>query len=421
VPPLSLSGIRHNRSMDQSELGKPGLDPESPLAVHSVSTMIGEYIGRLGTIWIEGQLAEVNPRKGLTYLSLRDTDRDVSLSLYIASGVMDSLATTVEQGSRVLVQVKADWWAKRGSLQFKVLQMRAVGIGELMARLEALRNLLAAEGLFNEDRKKPLPFLPRRIGLICGQASDAMHDVIENAKRRWPDVQFEVREVAVQGVNCVRQVSDALTELDAIPDIDVIVIARGGGAFEDLLPFSDESLIRVVAGIETPVVAAIGHEEDRPLIDYVADYRASTPTDAARKIVPDVLQEISDLRNAQTRLQFLISAGITRLEQQLALTRSRPALASPATLILQRLTENSGLRSTIHVKVKNLIELETAHLSGAYATLRALSPQGTLERGFSIVRNSNNKIIKSSTQVNVGEELRVKFAEGDLVTRVEEI
>ena len=407
--------------MDQSELGKPGFDPESPLAVHSVSTMIGEYIGRLGTIWIEGQLAEVNPRKGLTYLSLRDTDRDVSLSLYIASGVMDSLATTVEQGSRVLVQVKADWWAKRGSLQFKVLQMRAVGIGELMARLEALRNLLAAEGLFNEDRKKPLPFLPRRIGLICGQASDAMHDVIENAKRRWPDVQFEVREVAVQGVNCVRQVSDALTELDAIPDIDVIVIARGGGAFEDLLPFSDESLIRVVAGIETPVVAAIGHEEDRPLIDYVADYRASTPTDAARKIVPDVLQEISDLRNAQTRLQFLISAGITRLEQQLALTRSRPALASPATLISQRLTENAGLRSAIHVKVKNLIELETAHLSGAYATLRALSPQGTLERGFSIVRNANNKIIKSSTEVNVGEELKVKFAEGELVTRVEEI
>jgi exodeoxyribonuclease VII large subunit len=407
--------------MDQSELGKPGLDPESPLAVHSVSTMIGEYIGRLGTIWIEGQLAEVNPRKGLTYLSLRDTDRDVSLSLYIASGVMDSLATTVEQGSRVLVQVKADWWAKRGSLQFKVLQMRAVGIGELMARLEALRNLLAAEGLFNEDRKKPLPFLPRRIGLICGQASDAMHDVIENAKRRWPDVQFEVREVAVQGVNCVRQVSDALSELDAIPDIDVIVIARGGGAFEDLLPFSDESLIRVVAGIETPVVAAIGHEEDRPLIDYVADYRASTPTDAARKIVPDVLQEISDLRNAQTRLQFLISAGITRLERQLALTRSRPALASPATLISQRLVENAGLRSAIHVKVKNLIELETAHLSGAYATLRALSPQGTLERGFSIVRNANNKIIKSSTEVNVGEELRVKFAEGDLVTRVEEI
>jgi len=406
--------------MDQTDSAKPGLEPESPLAVHSVSTMIGEYIGRLGMIWVEGQLAEVNPRKGLTYLSLRDTDRDVSLSLYVATGVMESLATTVEQGSRVLVQVKADWWAKRGSLQFKVLQMRAVGIGELMARLEALRNLLAAEGLFNEDRKKPLPFLPRRIGLICGQASDAMHDVIENAKRRWPDVQFEVREVAVQGVNCVRQVSGALTELDAISDIDVIVIARGGGAFEDLLPFSDESLIRVVAGIDTPVVAAIGHEEDRPLIDYVADYRASTPTDAARKIVPDVLQEISDIRNARARIQSLISAGVAKLEQQLALTRSRPALASPATLITQRLNENTALRSTMHVKVRNFIELEGAHLNGTNATLRALSPQGTLERGFSIVRNASNQIIKSAANAKSGDELRIKFAEGELVTRVEE-
>lgn len=406
--------------MEQMDSGKPGLDPDSPLAVHSVSTMIGEYIGRLGTIWVEGQLAEVNPRKGLTYLSLRDTYRDVSLSLYVASGVMDSLATTIEQGSRVLVQVKADWWAKRGSLQFKVLQMRAVGIGELMARLEALRNLLAAEGLFNEDRKKPLPFLPRRIGLICGQASDAMHDVIENAKRRWPDVQFEVREVAVQGVNCVRQVSAALTELDAIAEIDVIVVARGGGAFEDLLPFSDESLIRVVAGIDTPVVAAIGHEEDRPLIDYVADYRASTPTDAARKIVPDVLQEISDLRNSRARLQTLVLSGITRLEQQLAFTRSRPALASPATLISQRLSENSGLRVAMHVKVKNYLALESAHLNGSRATLRALSPQGTLERGFSIVRDSNHRIITSVTSVNPGDELNIKLADGDLVTRVTE-
>jgi len=211
-----------------------------------------------------------------------------------------------------------------------------------------------------------------------------------------------------------------LTELDAISDIDVIVIARGGGAFEDLLPFSDESLIRVVAGIDTPVVAAIGHEEDRPLIDYVADYRASTPTDAARKIVPDVLQEISDLRNARAKLQSLVSAGITRLEQQLALTRSRPALATPATLISQRLSENSLLRSTIHGKVKNFIELESAYLNGSRATLRALSPQGTLERGFSIVRDSNNKIVKNAADLSVGDVLQIKFAEGDLVTRVEE-
>jgi exodeoxyribonuclease VII large subunit len=246
-----------------------------------------------------------------------------------------------------------------------------------------------------------------------------MHDVIENARRRWPDVQFEVREVAVQGVNCVKQVSGALTELDAISDIDVIVIARGGGAFEDLLPFSDESLIRVVAGIDTPVVAAIGHEEDRPLIDYVADYRASTPTDAARKIVPDVLQEISDLRNARSRIKTLVSTGITRLEQQLALTKSRPALASPATLISQRLSDNSGLRNAIHVKVQNFIAIERAYLNGANGTLRALSPQGTLERGFSIVRDSNNVIVKSVAAVSAGDELRIKLADGDLTTRVE--
>lgn len=399
--------------MDQSDSGKLGQEPESALAVHAVSTMIGEYIGRLGTIWIEGQLAEINPRRGLTYLSLRDTDRDVSLSLYMASGVIDALTSTIEQGTRVLVQVKADWWAKRGSLQFKVLQIRAVGIGELMARLEALRNLLAAEGLFNEERKKPLPFLPRRVGLICGQGSDAMHDVIENSRRRWPDVQFEVREVAVQGVNCVRQVSAALTELDAIADIDVIVIARGGGSFEDLLPFSDESLIRVVASVSTPVVAAIGHEEDRPLIDYVADYRASTPTDAARRIVPDVLQELADLRNVRSKLQTLIVGNLARLEQQLALTKNRPALASPATLIDQRLKDNSGIRNAIFMQIANRLKLEGAQLTGVATTLRALSPQGTLERGFSIVRNAAGEILRSTISVSKDDEINIRFADGD--------
>jgi exodeoxyribonuclease VII large subunit len=399
--------------MDQSDSGKLGQEPESALAVHAVSTMIGEYIGRLGTIWIEGQLAEINPRRGLTYLSLRDTDRDVSLSLYMASGVMDALTSTIEQGTRVLVQVKADWWAKRGSLQFKVLQIRAVGIGELMARLEALRNLLAAEGLFNEERKKPLPFLPRRVGLICGQGSDAMHDVIENSRRRWPDVQFEVREVAVQGVNCVRQVSAALTELDAIADIDVIVIARGGGSFEDLLPFSDESLIRVVASVSTPVVAAIGHEEDRPLIDYVADYRASTPTDAARRIVPDVLQELADLRNVRSKLQTLIVGNLARLEQQLALTKNRPALASPSTLIDQRLKDNSGIRNAIFMQIANRLKLEGAQLTGVATTLRALSPQGTLERGFSIVRNAAGEILRSTISVSKDDEINIRFADGD--------
>jgi exodeoxyribonuclease VII large subunit len=245
-----------------------------------------------------------------------------------------------------------------------------------------------------------------------------MHDVIENAKRRWPDAQFEVREVAVQGVNCVKQVSAALTELDAISDVDVIVIARGGGAFEDLLPFSDESLIRVVAGISTPVVAAIGHEEDRPLIDYVADYRASTPTDAARKIVPDVLQELSDLRNTRARLQTLITGFVSRLEQELLVTKNRPALASPATLIDQRLRDNSGIRSSITLHLTNYLKLETAYVQGSVKALRALSPQGTLERGFSIVRNGLGGIVKSAANVAVADEVSIRFADGERTAKI---
>jgi exodeoxyribonuclease VII large subunit len=406
--------------MESPNTVKPGQEPEAPLAVYSVSTLMSEYIARLGTIWVEGQLAEVNPRRGLTYLTLRDTDRDVSLSLYAPSGVVESLSPQIEQGARVLVQVKADWWTKRGSLQFKVLQIRAIGLGELMARLEALRIMLAAEGLFDEGRKRELPFLPRRIGLICGQGSDAMHDVIENARRRWPDAQFEVREVAVQGIHAVKQVSSALTELDALDDVDVIVIARGGGAFEDLLPFSDESLIRLVAKIETPVVAAIGHEEDRPLIDYVADFRASTPTDAARRIVPDVLQELSDISSARNRATLILRNQIERFTQQLTAVRSRPALANPALLIDQRLKDNSQLRNRIHSEVVATFKLENSHLRGTRATLRALSPQGTLERGFSIVRTESGEIIRNIAETKTGDKIRIRVSDGETKATITE-
>ncbi|MEI6109966.1 MAG: exodeoxyribonuclease VII large subunit [Actinomycetes bacterium] len=406
--------------MESPNTVKPGQEPEAPLAVYSVSTLISEYIARLGTIWVEGQLAEVNPRRGLTYLTLRDTDRDVSLSLYAPSGVVESLSPQIEQGARVLVQVKADWWTKRGSLQFKVLQIRTIGLGELMARLEALRIMLAAEGLFDESRKRELPFLPRRIGLICGQGSDAMHDVIENARRRWPDAQFEVREVAVQGIHAVKQVSSALTELDALDDVDVIVIARGGGAFEDLLPFSDESLIRLVAKIETPVVAAIGHEEDRPLIDYVADFRASTPTDAARRIVPDVLQELSDISSARNRATLILRNQIDRFTQQLTVVRSRPALANPALLIDQRLKDISQLRNLIQGEVVATIKLENSHLRGTRATLRALSPQGTLERGFSIVRTESGEIIRNIAETKAGDKIRIRVSDGETKATITE-
>jgi len=400
--------------MSELDEVKPGSQPETPLAVSHVSRMIGDYIARLGTIWVEGQLSEVNPGRGLTYISMRDIDADAVLKLHAAPGILEAVNPKIEQGSRVIAQVKADWWPRRGTMQFKVLQIRAVGLGELMARLEALKATLAAEGLFDAERKKPLPFLPRRVGLVCGQNSDAMHDVIKNAKRRWPDVIFEVREVAVQGVSAVRQVSEAIRELDAIDDIDVIVVTRGGGSFEDLLPFSDESMMRVVANAVTPIVAAIGHEEDRPIIDYVADYRASTPTDAARRIVPDVEQEIAALANARSTMRQIVEQALTFREQQLAVLRSRPALANPAALIDQRMVENTAVRTALHSQVTNQITLEAAHLRGVQNTLRALSPQGTLERGFAIVRTSGGQIVKRSDSVTVDEDLRIRFAEGEI-------
>jgi exodeoxyribonuclease VII large subunit len=380
--------------------------------VHQLSSLISDWIGRLGTVWIEGQLAEVNPRRGITYLSLRDTDRDVSISLHAPSAIIDSLEPALIQGSRVVAEVKADWWPKRGSLQFKVYQIRTVGLGELIARLEALRNLLASEGLFDIERKKPIPFLPSRVGLICGANSDAMHDVIKNAQRRWPDVEFVVREVAVQGVTAVKQISNALTELDAIDDVDVIVVARGGGAFEDLLPFSDESLIRLISKLSTPIVAAIGHEEDRPLIDYVADYRASTPTDAARRIVPDVLQEVADLSQARLQIARLTLTRIDQLRHQLELVLARPALAHPSALIDQRLEANEQKRESIYRLIKNKVALDFAELSGMKTTLKALSPQGTLERGFAIVRNASGQVISSTKKVKPQELITIRFADG---------
>jgi len=400
--------------MSELDEAKPGSAPETPLAVSHVSRMIGDYIARLGTIWVEGQLSEVNPGRGLTYISMRDIEADAVLKLHAAPGILEAVTPKIEQGSRVIAQVKADWWPRRGTMQFKVLQIRAVGLGELMARLEALKATLAAEGLFSVERKQPLPFLPRRVGLVCGQNSDAMHDVIKNAKRRWPDVVFEVREVAVQGVSAVRQVSEAIRELDAIDDIDVIVVTRGGGSFEDLLPFSDESLMRVVANAVTPIVAAIGHEEDRPIIDYVADYRASTPTDAARKIVPDVEQEIAALSSARSTMRQIVEQALTYREQQLTVLRSRPALANPAALIDQRLIENHSLRIALHNRLTTKITLAAAHLRGAQSTLRALSPQGTLERGFAIVRTQDGKIVKNSKTIAVDENLRIRFAEGEI-------
>ena len=261
----------------------PETSAEKPLSVRVISEAIGDYLSKLGAVWIEGELSEVTVRPGapMVFMRLRDTSADMSLSIMCHRSVLEAVQP-LPQNARVVMHSKVSWYAKNGSLSMSVKEIRQVGVGELLARLELLKSTLAAEGLFDLDRKKDLPFLPKKVGLICGRNSDAEKDVIENAKRRWPSVQFELREVAVQGSAAVVEVSEALLELDANPDVDVIIITRGGGSFEDLLPFSDETLIRLVADAKTPIVSAIGHEKDSPLLDLVADYRASTPTDAGK-------------------------------------------------------------------------------------------------------------------------------------------
>ncbi|MDP9393805.1 MAG: exodeoxyribonuclease VII large subunit, partial [Actinomycetota bacterium] len=282
--------------------------PEQPAPVRRVSQLIGQWVGRLGAIWVEGQVTQVVRRPGArtVFLSLRDTAADISLNVTCSAALLESLAMPLRDGARVVVHARPDFYIARGTLSLHADDIRPVGLGQLLARLEELKSVLLAEGLFAAERKRALPFLPSVVGLVCGRASAAERDVVENARRRWPAVRFRVAEVAVQGVSAVTEVTTALQALDRDPDVDVIVIARGGGSLEDLLPFSHEALVRAVAACRTPVVSAIGHEVDTPLLDLVADVRASTPTDAAKRIVPDVAEETARVEGLRTRARTAV-------------------------------------------------------------------------------------------------------------------
>ncbi|MSX59659.1 MAG: exodeoxyribonuclease VII large subunit, partial [Actinobacteria bacterium] len=287
---------------------------EAPASVQVVTEAIKEYVDRLGPIWVEGEISELNERSGMmAFIRLRDPSVDMSLSVMCHKSVI-AAAQPLPANARVVLYAKPSWYTKNGSLTLSAREIRQVGVGELLARLEALKSLLAAEGLFDFDRKVELPLLPKKVGLICGRNTDAEKDVVENARRRWPSVVFEIREVTVQGAAAVTEVSAALRELEADPDIEVIVITRGGGSFEDLLPFSDEGLVRLAASCTTPIVSAIGHEKDSPLLDLVADFRASTPTDAAKNIVPDIAEEIEMIEALRNRARRKVSTMI-ELEQ----------------------------------------------------------------------------------------------------------
>ncbi|WP_298251679.1 exodeoxyribonuclease VII large subunit [uncultured Arthrobacter sp.] len=392
--------------------------PDTPWPLRLLSAKLKAHIERAPAAWVEGQVIELTRRASMSYITLRDVDSEVSLSLSVYGSVMDRLASPPERGSRVVARLKPDFWVKTGRLSMQTTDIRPVGIGDLLARIERLRQALAAEGLFAAASKKPLPLLPHRIGLITGRDSDAMKDVMRNAALRWPAVEFEVREVAVQGVNSVAQVRAALGELDADERVDVIIIARGGGALEDLLPFSDESLVRAVALAATPVVSAIGHEADRPLLDDVADLRASTPTDAAKRVVPDVAEELGRIGQARAALERAIRNLVHREAESLAVLRSRPSLAKPEGMIEVREADLERLRSRTHRSTTTTVEREADAIGHLRDRVRSLSPQKTLDRGYAVVQQTDGHVVRSPTEVAPGETLRVRVADGqfDAVT-----
>jgi exodeoxyribonuclease VII large subunit len=387
---------------------------ENPWPLHLLSEKLKGYIERAPAAWVEAQIIELTRRASVSYLTLRDVDAEVSLSVTVWGSVMDAMDVPLEKGARVVAQLRPDFWVKTGRLSMQSRDIRPVGLGDLLARIELLRRTLAAEGLFAESRKLKLPLLPHRIGLITGRNSDAMKDVMRNAALRWPAVDFDVREVAVQGVNAVAQLCAALAELDADESIDVIVIARGGGSLEDLLPFSHESLIRAVSAARTPVVSAIGHEADRPLLDDVADLRASTPTDAAKRIVPDVGEELARVAQARQHLTRRISGLVEREAERLLQLRSRPVLAQPLTMITHRAEDIGRLRSRAHGAAGTLVVRHTDRLAHLKAQLRSLSPQQTLDRGYAVVQLDDGAVVRSPGQAPEGAALRIRVAEGGL-------
>ncbi len=393
---------------------------DNPWPLSRLTQNIKIYVDRMSALWVEGQVVQYNPRPGsrMAFFTLRDTESDTSMTVTAFPNVITAIGAGFEEGVKVVARVKPVFWERSGSLNLQAAEIHLQGLGDLLAQIERLRQRLAAEGLFDTDRKKLLPFLPRVIGLVCGRNAKAKDDVIVNATARWPGARFEVREVAVQGQYAVREVTQAIAELDSLPQVDVIVVARGGGSVEDLLPFSDEALVRAAAQASTPLVSAIGHEGDAPLLDYVADYRASTPTDAARRIVPDLAQELDGLARAREGMRSAIQRRLAQERYNLDLLVSRPIFLAPAATLEPHRTFIDSALTSLRTQVERRLNSERQSILQASATLQALSPQATLERGYSMLRLPSGELVRDASQVPKGTLVEGILAQGRLVAQV---
>ncbi len=384
---------------------------ENPWPVRALAQRMAGYLAKAPAAWIEGQVAQIALRPGTVYITLRDPAADISMQVTCLRTTLAALPVPPTEGARVVVHGKYDYYAARGTLNFKVDQIHPVGLGELLARLERVRRLLAAEGLTAPERKKRLPFLPATVGLITGRASAAESDVLANARARWPAVRFRIAYTAVQGVTAVPQILDALRLLDADPAVEVIVLARGGGSAEDLLPFSDEALCRAVAGCRTPVVSAIGHEPDHPIIDDVADVRCSTPTDAGKRVVPDAAAELRGIDGLRGRARRALAGWVRTEHARLGALTSAAVLAEPHRPIQLRAEELDRMTARGRQIIAGTLERIDRDLAHRRAQLAVLGPAATLARGYAVVQ-VDGAVLRAAADAPSGAALRIRLADG---------
>ena len=387
---------------------------QTPWSVASFTNTLKDWITRLGNVWVEGQISQISPKKDVFFGELRDLVADKGVSIHSRRPDVLAAVSELSAGDRVVALVHPDFWERSGKTSMDVLAIRKVGLGELLERIERLRQQLIKEGLTLAERKQPLPFLPNLIGLITGANSDAEKDVLQNTKARWPEVQFKVQHTPVQGDKAAPEIIKAIELLDADPEVDVIVLARGGGSFQDLLVFSDEKVVRAVANCKTPIVSAIGHENDRPLTDEVADVRASTPTDAAKLIVPDVIEERKKISQALERISLRVVGFVQNQIELILGIRSRPILANPFTLVDERALQISQLEQNLSSQINNTLEKQQLLITGLRGQVRALSPKLTLDRGYAVVRDLNGHVLTEPRQAKTGQKLKITLSGGDL-------
>ena len=386
----------------------------SPWSVSNFTSSLKDWITKLGNVWVEGQISQISPKKDVFFGELRDLVADKGFSIHSRRPDVLNTISELAAGDRVVALVHPDFWERSGKTSMDVLAIRKVGLGELLERIERLRQQLIKEGLTLAERKQPLPFLPNLIGLITGANSDAEKDVLQNAKLRWPEVRFKIQHTPVQGDKAAAEIIKAIQALDADSEVDVIILTRGGGSFQDLLVFSDEQVVRAVANCKTPIVSAIGHENDRPLTDEVADFRASTPTDAAKNVVPDVVDERKKISIALERIALRVVGYVQNQLELIAGIRTRPVFANPFTIVDERSLNITQLLTTLQSQTKNFLDKEQLQIAGLRGQVRALSPKLTLDRGYAVVRNLKDGLVTDPKKVSKGEKLKVTLAGGDL-------